>query len=157
MLPSLATLEQFDPRVPGGVAASDEARAQANLDDASALVRAEAGKTWVDEANELDGVPDVIVTVTIAAAKRAFMNPDMVRSESIDGYSTSYAAASPDVYLTKAERQAVRRAAGRSGLWTQATTRLGTDEERDLPSVLANETLTASSEETDPFGAGWGS
>lgn len=123
MLPSLASLSDFEERIPGGVEAKDALRAEAALKDASALVRDVAGKTWVTD-EELDGdIPDGIVSVVISAAKRAFINPDGVRSESIDNFQTSYATSSPDVYLTQTERQRVRQAAGRTGLWTQPTTR----------------------------------
>lgn len=127
MLPALVDLSTFEVRIPGGIAAGDTARAEGALDDASALVRAEAGKTWATEvvgSYELDDdIPDVIRTVVISAAKRAFINPDGVRAESIDNYRTDYATASPDVYLTSRETALVRQAAGKTGLWTQPTTR----------------------------------
>lgn len=133
MLESLATLEMFEERIAGGIAEEDTVRAQAVLDDASALVRAEAGKSWIGSSGMLeDDIPDVILTIVMKAAKRAFTNPDEVRSESIDNYSTSYG----DVYLTKTEVSLVRGAAGvRGGLWTQSTTRREPDFGGDLPDV----------------------
>lgn len=133
MLESLASLEDFEDRIAGGIAEEDATRAQAVLDDASALVRAEAGKSWMSEAGMLESdIPDVILTIVMKAAKRAFTNPDEVRSESIDNYSTSYG----DVYLTKTEVSLVRGAAGiRGGLWTQSTTRTEPDFGSDLPDV----------------------
>lgn len=126
-LPALASLEALSDRTPGGIGEDDETRAQAALDDASALIRAEAGDDWVtdDDPPELDedALPDVVVTVCCAAARRALVNPDGVTQESLDGYSTSYRNDSADVYLTKAERRLVRSAAGRGGLWAQPTTR----------------------------------
>ena len=135
----LATLDEFDNRIPGGVDGADTARAQAMLDDASALIRAEAGATVVAAWNA-DGAPGVIATICMSAAKRAFLNPDGVRSLAIDGNSAQFATASPDVYLTKAEKSAVRRAAGKSGLWVQPTTRTEGDDDDgtgapDTPSV----------------------
>lgn len=135
-LPALASLEQLATRL-GGIDDSDEERAQAALDDASALIRTEAGEDWVtdDDPPELDtdNLPDVIVTVCCAAARRAVTNPDGVTQESLDGYSTSYRNDSADVYLTKAERRLVRGAAGRGALWTQPTTR----GDYDVATVLA--------------------
>ena len=96
--------------------------------DASALVRAVADKTWVTDGEVDEDVPDIVVSITLAAAKRAFVNPDGERSVAIDGYSTDFANASPDVYLTAKEESRVRSAAGTSGgrLWTQETTRSDT-------------------------------
>ena len=154
MLPSLASLLQFQVRIPGGISDEDAPRAEAALEDASALVRAEAGKTWVDTFGALVAdVPDVVVAVTIAAARRAFVNPDMLTAESIADYSSSFAHATTDVYLTKTERNAVRRAAGRSGLWTLATTRV--DVGPDTPSVDPRGWTSGALEEVDPFSEGW--
>jgi len=153
MLPSLATVEQFEVRISGGVEVGDLARAQAALDDASALVRVEAGITWLNAADELFEVPDVAVAVTIAAARRAFVNPDMIASESIQDYSTTFSSSSSDIYLTKAERLAIRRITGRSGLWTLATTR--TDVGSDTPSVSGDGHTGSAPSEHNPFAEGW--
>ena len=154
MLPPLAEFLMFSARIPGGVNADDFERAEAALQDASNLVRAEAGTDWVDgDGHLLATVPDVCVTVTIAAARRAFVNPDMVASESIQDYSATYSSSSSDVYLTKAERSAVRRAVGRSGLWTQATTR--SDGAADVPTIHRHPGGAAPAEEYDPLTEGW--
>lgn len=153
MLPRLASIQQFAARLPGGVNDDDLLRAEATLDDASALVRAEAGVTWVNASGELENVPDVIVTVVCAAARRAFVNPNGLTAESIQDYQASFASASPDVYLTKQERNAIRRAVGRSGLWTLRTTR--SDVGGDVPSVRRDEIWASTPEEADPLSAGW--
>ena len=119
---TLATIEAFNDRIPGGVGSADSGRAYAMLEDASALIRAEAGKTWTDDVPPV-AVPDVVKTVCMSAAKRAFLNPDGVNSMSLDGNAATFATGSPDVYLTKAEKSAVHKAAGRSGLWSLSTTR----------------------------------
>ena len=112
-LPSLAAVEDLAARLPGGIAAADEDRAQAVLDDVSALVRAEAETDWVDDQDALDGVPDVVVTVTLAAARRAWLNPDGKVSETIGSYSYRAAdGATTGVYLTEEEKRLVRRAGG---------------------------------------------
>lgn len=92
----------------------------AALDAASALIRAEAGKTWVTDGVLDEDVPDILRVVCVSVALRATMNPEgrASMSASVIGFqeSTSFAHASPDVYLTKAERRQVRRAAGRGVL-----------------------------------------
>jgi len=115
-LPALVSLEEFAARL-GGIAAADEERAQAALDDASALIRSEAGtEDWVDDEGALETVPDVVVAVCVAVAGRAFRNPDGLRSEQIGTYSVTYGDATTAVYLTAAERRIVRRAAGMMSL-----------------------------------------
>lgn len=156
MLPLLASIGQFQARLAGGIEEDDWARAEAALRDASALVRVETGLTWVDATGQLADVPDVVVAVVIAAARRAFVNPDGLTAESIADYSQSFTPGSSDIYLTKAERNAVRRVAGRSGLWTLATTRV--DVGADTPSVHREQwatTATTATEEIDPFSEGW--
>lgn len=155
MLPPLADSTMFAARLPGGLADADAARAEATLEDASALVRAEAGQTWVSDAGALTDVPDIIVSVTLAVAKRAFVNPDMVRSEGIQDYQVSFGSSSPDVYLTKAERDLIRRAVGRAGLWTLATTRIDTSA-GDLPAVSPHGWASSVTEDVDPYAEGWG-
>lgn len=151
MLP-LATIEEFADRIPGGIDGGDTARAQAMLVDASALIRSEAGITWTDDDPPVT-VPDVVKTICMSAAKRAFLNPDGVNSVAIDGHSASFATGSPDVYLTRAEKSAVRRAAGKIAVWTQPTTR-SEDDIPDTPSVVADPS-DSPSEESDPLLMGW--
>lgn len=123
-LPALATLEELSERL--GVALLDEhgeprspdgVRAQAALDDASALIRQEAGRNWVDEDHEaLEGVPDVVAAICLAAASRAMRNPEGATQASVGDASISYhrAGGGAAVYLTDAEIRAVRKAAGRA-------------------------------------------
>lgn len=115
-LPALVSLDDFALRL-GGIAAADEDRAQAALNDASALIRAEAvSEDWVDDDGGLEEVPDVIVTICVAVAIRAFRNPDGVRQETIGNYSVAYADTTTAVYLTHGERREIRRAVGITGL-----------------------------------------
>lgn len=112
-LPSLATVEDLAARLPGGIATADEDRAQAVLDDVSALIRAEAETDWLDDEGALDDVPDVVVTVTLAAARRAWLNPDGKVSETIGSYSYRVGdAGGVGVMLTEEEKRLVRRAGG---------------------------------------------
>lgn len=116
MLPALVSLEDFAVRV-GGIAAADEERAQACLDDASALIRNEAQTTWVDDEGALsETIPDAVVTTTYAVAIRAYRNPEGLRAEAVGDYSVTYADGSTSVFLTDAERRTIRRAAGLGGL-----------------------------------------
>jgi hypothetical protein len=111
----LVSLEEFQRRVPAAVEDSD--RALAALEDTSALVRAEAGKTW-----EGEDPPAEIVALVVMVAQRAFANPSQASQVSIGSFSRSFRTA----FLTADERAAVRRAGGVAdfgGLWTVETTR----------------------------------
>lgn len=87
MLPPLADVEALNRRIPGGIAAADEDRAAANLEDASADVRHAAGRTWVDDDGQLDDPPDIAVRITLRVAKDLFLNPHGYRSEQIGEYA----------------------------------------------------------------------
>jgi hypothetical protein len=126
MLPALATLDELEARLgvdPGSLSGPDRARAQAALDDASALVREESRRDWVDT----DGVitaPPSLVRVTLGAALRTFRNPDGEISQTAGPFSRTVKAADVGVYLTPAEIEIVRRYRQEStGLWTLRTTR----------------------------------
>ncbi len=152
-LPALAELADLAARIPGGIEEDDEPRAQAALDDASALIRAEAGDDWVTDGDppalDTDNLPDVAVTVCLAAARRAFVNPDGVTQESLDGYSTSYRNDSADVYLTKAERRLISQAGGRTGIGVMPTTRTSTAP--DVPYVHLDTEYTDGATPTEPI------
>lgn len=122
-LPAFASIDELANRIPGGISDDDSARAQAALDDASALIRVEAGKTWVTD-DELDAdIPDIVVSVCCRAAQRSFTNPVGVVQDTAGPFSATYANASSDVYLTKNEKDLVKQVAGTSGLWAQCITR----------------------------------
>jgi hypothetical protein len=122
MLPPLASLEALglrlgldlvddhgEPLAPSGL------RALAALEDASALVRAVAGLDWVDLHDELLlQIPDVIASITLAAAYRAFLNPQGAVQASVGDASVTYSRteSSGQVFLTNAEIRAIRKAAG---------------------------------------------
>lgn len=123
MLPALATLADLEHRLgldEGTLDGADEIRAQAALDDASALVRDEARQTWVNESNALAGVPDVIFRVTLGAALRNYVNPDGLLTEQVGPFSRTIKQTEAGVYLTEAEVVIVRRFRPTGGgLWTQ--------------------------------------
>lgn len=129
MLPPLVDLEALSERL--GLVLTDEhdeptspdgVRALAALSDASALVRAEADQEWVDEHGELDfgdlspGAVDVIQSTTIGVAYRAFRNPEGASQASVGDVSVSYGrdGGAGALFLTQAERRALRRAVGLS-------------------------------------------
>lgn len=126
MLPPLTTLSELEVRT----GTQDEAaRAEAVLIDASNLVRDEAGKTWVDDAGAVSGVPDMIVTLVLKVSKRALDNPTGLTAETYPEYAWRKDGAEDGVYLTDKECKIVRRLAGRTGLWTQPTTRRSCDDD----------------------------
>lgn len=123
MLP-LADVPDLEARL-GRVFTGDEiGRVNAVLDDASALVRDEAGRTWIDpDTDSLTAVPGSVRAVVLRAAERAMRNPQGFSAESAGDYSYQRTNVEPGVYLTDAERAIVRKAIGRTGLWTQPVTR----------------------------------
>lgn len=128
----LASYEDFKDRIPGGVSDEDEPRARALLQDATNLILAEGDADWTEQT-----APPECVTICIQAAKRAFVNPDGVRSMSIDNLAASFSSADPNLYLTADELRLIRRRAGKPGLWVQQVTR--SDEDRpDTPSIYGH-------------------
>ena len=112
--PALATTDDLEAR---GVNTSDASRAQAALDDASAFIRDVASpEDWLDDDGNLETVPDIVVAICCRAVQRSLDNPQAVQAEGIGSYNVTFANSSPDVYLTKAERASIRRAAGKSTL-----------------------------------------
>jgi hypothetical protein len=115
--PALATVEALQERLGRTLDGVNATRAQAALDDASALVRSAANKTWVtDEALDAD-IPDVVVAITLTAARRAFENPNGLASQNIGSYAyTRESAGTPGLFLTADEVAALQLAAGDNGL-----------------------------------------
>ena len=113
--PTLATLSDLRARM-GTLA--DETRAWALLNDASALIRAEANYTWIDADGVAEEVPALIVMVCCKVVERVMSNPEGLSGEAIGGYSAQFSNASSDIYLTKQERRLVRKAAGTTPIGT---------------------------------------
>jgi hypothetical protein len=102
-LPSLATVADMEARLGHPIDDPDEqARAQALLDDASALIRFEANENWVttDDPPVLGAVPDYVVSLTAVAALRGWYNPAGIESAQLGAVSVRYGGA----WLTNAER-----------------------------------------------------
>ena len=110
-----ATTDDMAVRVPGGIPDADLPRAEAYLEDASALI--------VEVVGEVTGeVPATIKRVCLAAALRAWSNPSYLSSEQLGDYQTSRSALG-GVYLTDEERNQLRRLRAQSGLWVQPVAR----------------------------------
>jgi hypothetical protein len=106
MLPSLATVGDMEDRLGHPITPAEEVtRAQSLLDDASALIRFEAGTDWMttDEPPVLGPVPDYIVTLTVRAALRGWFNPAAIESAQLGAVSVRYGGA----WLTEAERESL--------------------------------------------------
>jgi hypothetical protein len=130
-LPAFVTVEELAARMPGGLADADRARAQAALDDASTLIRLEAGTAWaadgtIDFGDLDDWKQDVVTAVAIAAARRALENPDGATEMSIGDASMKLANDSNDVFLKAAEKSAIRSIAGRGGTFGSIDLEIGT-------------------------------
>jgi hypothetical protein len=126
-LPPLAKVEDLVARLGREIDSdTDVDRATAVIEDASEFVREEGHQTWVspDDPTVLTA-PRVVRVITIRVAERAFRNPEGYSSEAAGDYSyqRNGAVGEGGMYLTERELKIIRRAAGRTGLWIQATTR----------------------------------
>lgn len=119
-LPPLATVTELEARLglaAGSLAGVDLGRAQQALDDASGLIRLEAGVDWVAADGVTVTAPTAVRTVARNCALRVFRNPDEYQSESVGSYSYQYAPGATSAYLTAAEIRTVRAAVtGRAGV-----------------------------------------
>lgn len=120
---ALASVPDIEARLGRTFADAEAPRVVGLLEDASALVREYAGRSWIDSDGNPTVVPGTIRAVVLRVVERAVRNPDGFSAESDGDYSYQRTNVEQGVYLTDAEKQLVRRAAGRTGLWTQQTTR----------------------------------
>lgn len=106
---------------------SDLSRAGLVLRFASALVRRETGKSWLDESGELvNDLPDAVAMVTLASAGRAYTNPSGWTEEQIDDWrGRRDSDAESGVYLTASEKSLLAEYSGSAyaGLGTVPTER----------------------------------
>jgi hypothetical protein len=120
-LPPLATVEDLRRKL-GHLPEGDERdRAEHLLAEASELIRDKAGITWADATTgALQTVPRRVRLICVAAAYRAFTNPEGLTQRTIGDSSKAYDRSKreggEDVYLTEAEVRTVRKAAGTSSL-----------------------------------------
>lgn len=126
-LPPLADVEDLIARLGSEIVGDpDQARAEAALEDVSAFIREEAHKTWLDPDDATVAIPPAIIrTIALRVAERSYRNPEGFSSESAADYSYQRNGATGEggLYFTERELKQIRRAAGRSGMWTQKVTR----------------------------------
>lgn len=103
MLPAFASIDDLATRM----TLEDEPRAQAALDDASALIReATDPVTWVTDDALDDDIPDIVHTICLDIAQDRYSNPEGLRQESIGNYSYRI----PDKTTGGRELSAIQRA-----------------------------------------------
>ena len=112
--PALATAAEVEVRVGRAFTPEEYARATAIMQDVSAVVRQEAGRTFVNDEDELV-VPDAVRAVALIVARRAFMNPRGVSSNQIGGYSERVSESETmGIFLAPVEKRMLRAAVGKS-------------------------------------------
>jgi len=117
--PPLASLERLGKKIGYTPTEGEADRAESLLAEASELIRDVAGKTWLDvgETAVVD-VPHRVQNICVAAAYRAFTNPEGLTQRSLGDSSKSYdrtgREGGEDVYLTDDEQRSVRKAAAGS-------------------------------------------
>lgn len=100
-------------------------RAAMCLRAASALVRRESGRTWLDGSAVVDPLPDEVRMVTIYCAARVFENANAQTSGAIDDAQQSWRVDEAGAYLTVSEKRQLSglRESSHTGIGTVATTR----------------------------------
>jgi hypothetical protein len=124
----LATVHDIEVRLGRELAGADLSRVVGLLEDASDLVRLEAGvlgdNAWLlDSDGELRPIPTSVRGVVRRMVDRAIRNPEGFSAESDGDYSYQRTQVQPGLYLTDSEKAILRKACGRTGLWTQPLTR----------------------------------
>lgn len=116
---SYGTVEQLAARVPGGIPADGEARAQAYLDDACDLIDDELGRTAPYPAGE---APRAVVRIALAVALRAWLNPTQMSSTGLGDYTEAFSHRG-GIFLLEAEKAALAKHRASSDVWVQPLTR----------------------------------
>lgn len=113
--PSLATVDDLADWL-GEVITADSAdgkRASRLLRLASAMVRRESGRKWLDESGGLVAdLPEEVVDVTCAVAGRGFTNPNAETGVRVDDYSTYQKVDEAGLYLTDSEKDILSQFSG---------------------------------------------
>ena len=123
--PVLADIDELKARLGSPLDAAQVIQAEARLADASEIVRAYAGRSWLDDdETAVADVPGQIPGVVASMVERATRNPGGITQESAGPFARSFGAeASARLYMTKAEKMVVRAAVGKLGVSTISTTR----------------------------------
>lgn len=101
-------------------------RAAMCLRAASALVRKESGRTWLQESGQVvTDLPDDVKMVTLYCASRVFDNRNAQTDGGIDDYREGWKVDESGAYLTASERRQLSgfRDAASSGLGVVSTVR----------------------------------
>ena len=135
-----ATFAEMSNLRPGGIDIADRDRAEALLEEASALIDEEVGSvvfaTWAVEGAV---IPRAIKSVPIQVALRVFDNPSSISMEQATGYMYQRPTAHvTGLELSKAESRRVRRAAGKSTAYSIRTP-AGMDETTMATAVATDE------------------
>lgn len=112
---------------PIDAATAEGKRAVWCLRAASALVRKESGRTWLQDGGDLvDPLPEDVITVTLYCASRVFDNRNAQTRGGLDDYSESWKVDESGAYLTASEKKMLTpfQQSGIAGMGTVATTRL---------------------------------
>lgn len=104
---------------------ADWKRAELCLRAASALVRAEAGRTWLTPEGDLEAVPETVRLVTLYCASRVYDNREGQNRWNIDDAGGGWKVDEAGAYLTASEKDQLSGFAQRrfGGLGTVSTTR----------------------------------
>jgi hypothetical protein len=119
VLPALADIDALEAWT-GDTIPDDDPRALAVLAAASALVRSETRRTWLDDMGALAAIPDEV-------AARVWNNPDGAIQDVTGPFSARFSERIADgLYLTDTERAiCARHRLQSTGVWSLGTTRLG--------------------------------
>jgi len=100
-------------------------RAELCLRAASALVRSEAGRTWLEPDGNLEPVPEAVKLVTLYCASRVFDNREGQNRWNIDDAGGGWKVDEAGAYLTASEKDTLSKYAGRrfGGMGVVSTTR----------------------------------
>jgi hypothetical protein len=150
--PALCSLDRLEVLL-GAEGITDRPGAEARLEDASEVVRAYANTDWLnDDGDELEDVPPQVANIVAQMVERATRNRDGVTFEASGPFSRSFGAdAAQRLYLTKNDRMVIRRAVGRTGIGTLATSR------GRLETAAVDDRYGSSlvAEDLPPLPAGW--
>lgn len=127
--PSLATVAELSDWLgePITEGTSEYKRAEMCLRAASVLVRAESGRTWLDDTtgDVVDPLPDAVRMVALYSASRVFDNREGQNRWNVDDAGGGWKVDEAGAYLTASEKDSLGRFAQRRhrGLGTVSTTR----------------------------------
>lgn len=126
---NFATVADVEARLRRELSEDEALQTNEYLGDASDLIRAESGRTWLNEAGDaLEGTEAQLASlqrVAAAMVTRVMRNPGGATQRTAGPFSESFVpqSVSTSVYLTKSERKIVAHVSGKAGLAVLSTTR----------------------------------